>query len=280
MNISINGKAADITLENEKNVGDILSGLEQWLTGTGNRLSGLVVDGSLIGAEALDECFGLEVSQINNIDILVSSWPELAAEALAELGKTCTLYQEAAFEERGETAARWEASPAASFLSLEIPDLALLAENTFAGEGFAPSDLGILTEERLREMENPRAEILAMQELVSGICARMEELPLDIQLGKDFRAAETMQIFTRTSEKLFRLMGILKHSGFSMEDFTVEGLPVKAFNNEFSTALKELCSAYESRDTVLAGDLTEYELAPRLLKLYGALKENFSVSIF
>ena len=50
MDISINGRPANIILETEKNVGDILSGLEQWLAGSGNRLSGLTIDGLETGA--------------------------------------------------------------------------------------------------------------------------------------------------------------------------------------------------------------------------------------
>ena len=40
--------------------------------------------------------------------------------------------------------------------------------------------------------------------------------------------------------------------------------------------LKELVEAYEIQDAVLVGDLAEYELSPRLLKLYSALTEGRS----
>jgi hypothetical protein len=48
-------------------------------------------------------------------------------------------------------------------------------------------------------------------------------------------------------------------------------LNLKDYIDEFSTALKELASAYENNDTVLVGDLAEYELSPRLLCLAGVL---------
>jgi hypothetical protein len=35
--------------------------------------------------------------------------------------------------------------------------------------------------------------------------------------------------------------------------------------------MKELIAAYENKDTVLVGDLAEYELSPRLLKLCSVL---------
>jgi hypothetical protein len=58
-----------------------------------------------------------------------------------------------------------------------------------------------------------------------------------------------------------------------MDTFAVDGLPVRQFTDEFGAALKELCSAYDTQDSVLVGDLAEYELAPRLTKLYIALKD-------
>ena len=272
MNISINGKAADITIENEKTVGDILSGLEKWLDGSGNRLSGLVIDGVMIGAASVGECFSLEISGVTEMDILVSSWPELAAQALMELGKVSTIIKDAVFSSRGEIISAWDQSPAASFLQTEIPDMLNYAKQAFAGS-ISASELGLLTEERLRELENPKAETLAMKELINSIISRMTDLPLDMQTGKDGRAAETIQIFSGTAEKLFRLLGILTYKGLSAEDFTVDGMTVKSFNDSFGSTLNELLSAYNSQDTVLIGDLCEYELAPRISKLYQALSE-------
>jgi hypothetical protein len=100
----------------------------------------------------------------------------------------------------------------------------------------------------------------------------MEELSLDIQTGKDQRAAETIQLFSRTGEKLFRIFFILKSEGLSLDTFVVDGLPARNFMAEFNAALSEISAAYKNRDTVLVGDLSEYELAPRLLKLFSALK--------
>jgi hypothetical protein len=106
----------------------------------------------------------------------------------------------------------------------------------------------------------------------------MEDLPLDIQSGRDSRAAETMQLFSRMGEKLLRLLFILKTGG-SLEAFTVDGRSEKDFMEDFGAALKELAAAYENKDSVLVGDLSEYELAPRLLRFYSALRENAALAV-
>jgi hypothetical protein len=276
MEISINGKPADIILEKEKKVGDILSSLEQWLDGSGNRLSGLFIDGIKTGVTTLTEAMERELVGIQNLDIRISSWDELAMEALGDLKETCIVYSDAAFDLRMEIRMRWEESAAAAFISTEIKDLHELIGLSFGGEGLSTRDLEALVEERLRELAEPKAEIHNMEKPISEIVRRLEGLPLDVQTGKDGRAAETIQLFSRMGEKLFRLLQVFKYRGLLFESLLIDGLAVKGFLNDFSTALEELCAAYRNQDTVLIGDLAEYELAPRLLKLFSALK-NFSL---
>jgi hypothetical protein len=273
MEISINGSPADITLEKEKTIGDILSGLDQWLEGNGGRLSGLLIDGQKIEPDGLGEIFGRSPEGIGSLDLIVSSWGELAVEALRTLREICGVWGTLPFDSREETRKRWEDSAAAAFLAFEIPDIYEFAGRSLAGEGLSPENLSLLVTERLQELEDPREEINRTGDLVSAVAGRLEDLPLDIQTGKDGRAAETMQLFSRIAEKLFRLLFILKVSGFSQESLIIDGKNAKDFMAEFNSALKELNAAYENRDAVLIGDLAEYELAPRLIKFFTALKD-------
>jgi hypothetical protein len=103
------------------------------------------------------------------------------------------------------------------------------------------------------------------------ITGRLEELPIDIQTGKDGRAAETVSLFSNIAEKLFRFFVIFQSRGEFIH--TVESVPIQIFLEEFNTALKELLTAYSNKDVVLAGDLAEYELAPRFRAFYTALKQ-------
>jgi hypothetical protein len=274
MEILINGSPADITLETEKTIGDILSGLDQWLEGNGGRLSGILIDGKKIEPDGLGEAFGRSLGGIGSLDFTVSSWGELAAEALLSLEAICGAWEGLSFDSRGEARERWEGSAAAAFLASEIPDMYDFAARSLAGEGLSPGNLRLLVTERLQELENPGEEINRTEGLVSAVAGRLEDLPLDIQTGKDGRAAETMQLFSRIAEKLFRFLFILKVSGLPPETLVIDGRNVKDFISEFNSALKELNAAYENRDAVLIGDLAEYELAPRLIKFFTALKDS------
>jgi hypothetical protein len=222
--------------------------------------------------ESLAAAFGKEIKDVKKLEISVSSWRELAAEALGDLSGTCGLFSNAAFGERVKIAADWEKGAAARFLASDMSDIYVHAVRTLSGEGLAVSDLVILIEERVREIADSAFELDSIEALVKNTAQRLEELPLDMQTGKDEKAAETVRYFGRIGEKLFRIFFLLKSEGLSHDGFVIDDRPARVFVEEFGAALKELSAAYENRDTVLAGDIAEYELAPRLLSFYNALK--------
>jgi hypothetical protein len=270
MNIAINGKTTDITLEEEKTLGEVLAGLDAWLRDSGHRLSGLEVDGEKVDSLSLEDFFNREVAGIGTLNLSTSSWAALAVEALEDLYGKAEEFQDCPFGERAALKQDWERSPGGCFLLEYMRDLYALADESFSGQGLGPRELQKIIRERLRELEDPRREIAASGPLVEAVAGRLGDLPLDIQTGKDGRAAETVQLFSSAAGKLLRLLGLLKLEGYSPETLTVDGVPIFEYVGEFESTLKELAAAYEAKDAVLVGDLAEYELAPRLLKLYSA----------
>jgi hypothetical protein len=272
MEITINGVPADITLETEKTIGDLLSGLENWLEGSGHYLSGLTVDGEIIGAGGVASALELPLETIKVLDIKTSAWSLLALEALYTLQNTLNDYEAASFEEQKNLAGGWKESVASHFLAEKLPDLSDRINKTFSGEGLSVGETRFLAEERIREIENPQQELDRVEPVVTEIVKRLEDLSLDVQTGKDSRAAETISLFTGISEKIFRLLSLLKSRGLAVDSLEVDGISLKAFLEEFTAAVKELLAAYETKDAVLAGDLAEYELAPRLEKFYAVIR--------
>jgi hypothetical protein len=197
-------------------------------------------------------------------------------EALMDTQYTITAYGNASFEEQRRIEQDWEESPPASFLSNRMPDLFNRIAHSFRGEGLGTQSLAALIEERLRELRDPLPELNSLGGLVEGTAKRLEDLPLDIQTGKDGRAAETVQLFSNIAEKLFRIFSLLKLEGIITDTLVIDtvpgGVPLSTFIDDFSAALKELLAAYEVKDAVLVGDLAEYELAPRLRAFYSAIK--------
>ena len=271
MRIRINGADADIQLETEKNVGEILCGLDSWLAGTGHRLSGLAIDGEAADAGSMDDCFDRSVDAVDTLDISTSAIVELFAESLLHTMQDVDAYEAAGFEDKSRFAGQWQQSPQALLLADQSPDLFDWAVTVFSGEGVSPQGFRLLLEERLNELRDPAAEMVKTGLLVDEICGRLEELSLDIQTGKDARAAETIRAFSGVAEKIFRIFNLLKLAGFPVGEITVENVSITTYITEFGTALRELLAAYEQHDTVLVGDLAEYEMAPRLHRLHAAI---------
>jgi hypothetical protein len=272
MDIFINNKQADITLETEKTVGELLAGIEGWLVGTGSRISGIEIDGQVGNAGDLESIFERELAGLSSVNIGISSLLELAAEALVAAKSALLAYGNVGFDEKRLIKASFESCAASRFLGEQMPDIAGIVLKTLAGDGPTPEETAGLIDERMREVDNPAQEIENCGPLVSEIASRLEDLPLDMQTGKDRRAMETMRLFSGIAEKLFRLLSALKQRGLVDGDISIDGRPAKQFIDDFSAAIGELLGAYDAHDTVLTGDLAEYEMSPRLIKLYDALR--------
>jgi hypothetical protein len=274
MDIYINGKTADITLETEKTIGDLLSGLEGWLHDSGCRINGLEIDGKALAGTDIALAFDKNLADMGAVNIKVCPRSELVLDALYDARAFLTARIK---DGEPENITRlWREAPSASFLREEIgrlfQDINAVFEHK-GSEGAAKAEQVIpLLDERIRELLNPKEELGRIESLVTEIAGRLEELPLDIQTGKDGRAAETVNIFSAIAEKLFRLFYLIQSQGQDLSGILVDSSPVYDFLDEFNAALKELLAAYEGRDVVLVGDLAEYELAPRLRSFYGALK--------
>jgi len=268
MEIKINGINADITLESEKTIGEIMAGVQQWLdsesTTAGIYISGLEIDGKSNEHGSLDKAFEYPVDSISSINIKTSSWAELMLMALFELKNDLDFWETQSADDRQQSRQNWEQSARAVFLQRQEPNLYQMVLSALEDKELSVSKTtvnGILSE-RIREIENPAQEMAALLPITEEIAKRLEDMPLDMQTGKDLKAAETITLFSGLTEKIFRLVFLFSHFGTDIESIMIE---------DFKAALKELITAYENKDTVLVGDLAEYELAPRLRSLTSAL---------
>lgn len=273
MQITINGEKADITLEHERTVGELLSALSAWLEETGYSISGIATDGTVHGLEALDTLYDMELALIEAVDIRVSSWADLRREALTTSLRALESWNSSQTEIREYLANEWQDGAAAAHLQRIDADLYGIIAGAFRGDEKLTTYAGAELRERLSELEEPIAALGALKGLFEEAAQRLEDLPLDLQTGKDRRAAESIALFTRAADKLLRLVPILALEGRSLENGVVADQPFRSFMEELSAALRELLEAYETKDAVLVGDLAEYEIAPRIRALGAAVSD-------
>jgi len=277
MEIIINGKTLDASIDNENTLGEVLANLEDWLSKSGHRISELKVDGEIVNASMIEDIFNRELKDIKIIAISTNVVAELTAASLLNLLEDLTDYENLNFESKADFFSKWKDTATAMFISAEIPDLFAFCKSTFSSGEMTSLTLRSIIEEIQREVQTPVAEIKNIEPVLNEICERLIRLPLDIQTGKDSTAAQTIQIFSAVTEKVFRIFRQLDTQGYFAEENSVtpvNGKPLASLITGFGNVLEELLEAYEKSDSVLVGDLTEYEAAPKLKELYTAILQR------
>jgi len=276
MEIKINGKPLDFTLDSEKTIGDVLTALEQWLTNSGHRMSGLIIDGKTINVSMIEEVFSKEIFTVKCLDICTDTVADLTASSLLALLNDVKYFEILSFNDKSNYYNTWKDSVQAKFIDEQWSDLFSLCGSVFSGGSVSSDVLLSITEERLREVQKPAREFSNLKPLLSETCARLVDLPLDVQTGKDKRAAETIQLFSSLSEKIIRIYNQLNIQGLLPQAEDMSEKSILKQITEFGATTRELLQAYERHDIVLVGDLSEYEIAPRLQNLYNIIAENIN----
>lgn len=196
MEFYINGNKTDVTLENEKTVGDVLTSFAQTCEDNKAAVIGIVVDGEVVTADNFDQ----------------ASEKDLNASTKFEFN----VVTEAAISE--------------SFIQLSM-----------------------LFEELANEMEN---------------------IPVNFQSGKAQEANLSIKKLADNIENFCHVATLAHLFPETFKEFHIRGMEFNEFFNEFSPVLSDFESALENDDTVLIGDLAEYEICPRLRDIAQSLKKQ------
>ncbi len=265
MILTINGEKIDVVLEDEKTLGDMLEGTERWLEGQGMSIVAIVVDGNNIAADEIESSYGLELANIRQLSLTTVSQNELYEEALANAMDRVegTIQSESgSFEE----------TPAGRLLAERDPEIFTSVTSYLQGqEGVEKPQVLRLLAARQREARAPLAALASLKGTLEVLADDLEALPLELQMGKDARAAATLLTCGEALGSLIRLVGAAKEWGLKLDEINIEDQSFPVFLDELLTTLKELIAARENGDGILVGDLAEYELAPRVRAIGGII---------
>jgi len=266
MIVTLNGDPLEVVLEDERTVRELLMGLESWLEEHACSVSSLNIDGIEIPALEIEPISQRALDSVARIDLRSSSLQDLKREALRGVSTWLAAT---------ETLTGFASSPALTFLAnldgemgVRLGAIVLDPSRTEAGRLQDARDFVAGME---CEFDHSVAEFIATSTMLPSMADRLEALPLQLQTGQDVHAAETLRDFSDLSGKLIRLLPLIGHTGVNLASLRIGENNIKAFFDELASALKELVSAFESGDAILVGDLSEYEIAPRLRALEAAI---------
>ncbi len=277
MNITINGENLDFSLENESTAGEVADGVAGWLEKTGMIIGGISLDGK--AALLADELWRkTPIETIGSMDFEALSYREGVARRLETARDYFILLKESA--EAGNIDALSELSKSYVDLNHIMPSLldekgrpALvpLMEERLAEAGFPleakgetdltaiaaeATNLAVVLDARWKEAADPEKEAASASAALLALSGSLEDVAVLLQTGKDKRAMDTI---IRLTELLQALMRSLKWINY---DESVEKII-----EDFAGILSELEEALKAGDTILIGDLMEYEIKPRLEEL-------------
>jgi hypothetical protein len=305
--LTINDEDVSYALENEQTLGEVVHGIHAWLAAAGFVITGLRADSKDLlhspdgswGASRVDAVSTLGVTASHTGDMKIAHWGTvdrwlamLEEEVARPSAGTSTTPGKPTAPGASSTAPSASTTPGTADPLDELLEglpqtMEGLAANPFLPPG---SDAGKRFEERfagqkaaavrtwtpearqeavgliqhlrgfvktrLDEAAHPQDSLARCAELLRGSMGELKEVSLLLQTGRDKPA---MDIVIRFTDVVRSLMDILP---FLSPD------PDRArLLSELTPVLRDLVAAFGSRDSVLIGDLLEYEVAPRMEKI-------------
>lgn len=151
------------------------------------------------------------------------------------------------------------------------------------GKNIGAQEFESISEEPLSDNTKLELTIISKDEIIASfnsqkedcesLSKELEALPVKLQGGKD---KEASLIITKLADIIENFCHTATLSSLFPEVYSkllIDGKNVNDFFQEFSGILNDFQEAFSSSDTVLMGDLAEYEISPRLLLIANTIKE-------
>lgn len=285
MKIIVNDEPIDFSLQGETNLGEIVPTLRDWLAESEYTITALSADGEQLAISSEESWRERSLDQIETLTLEAHSLLDERLNAIDTALEFLTLLRRiiaAGNQERlGEAMAEYE------YLREALPTLLSvrptegkemreyfeeLLNSSGASNGKLPKEeareellkradiLINLLKSRAKELLDPEEEYRSVARAVAASLSSVEEVPVLLQTGEGNEAMRRIAGFTGLVERLLRLYHRFDETDGS--EAHVEGL------NE---VLEELVQALGEEDTVLVGDLVEYEVVPKMERF---LKED------
>jgi len=290
LEIRINDTVLDFTLENEENLGEVIEQIDLWLQGSDLVLTSITFDDKELLSLPSPEWQNIPVEKVKTLKLAAKPRYEILATNMETILEFLSLLQKALenhdinlLEELQEgfcvmTESVTKHLPGSQQTELALAELSNLV-NSISWEKAEVDKALHLTKQLaetftrlLTEISNPVKALNSLTLELEQCISEISDVSLLLQTGKDRKAMETIIRFTELNENLIRVfLNLKKNRRKEIEKLAIDGMSLEKFYTELNVILKELVEAFQAQDSVLIGDLLEYEIAPRLesIKILG-----------
>ena len=285
MRLKINGKEVTYTLEKETSLEQVVQGVSDWLAGSGMVVTSVRADGADLLALPRGQWAGRPLASVPELDVTVHNagdlriehwqtlhaWLGMLAEEVrapgSELDELCATLAETVEDAR--------ANP---FENDGTDSLGRLAE-AFRGQSASdvrrwPAEQKTMTTSlidelrakltaRIRQSSQPAEAVAGCVAALRASLPLLAEVPVHLATGRDGPAMQTIASVAETLQTLLALVPFLPPHPERPPLF-----------DELTGVFRDVVAAFDAKDTVLLGDLLEYEAAPRIAALLPLLEET------
>lgn len=280
MTLTIDKQKIDFTLEDEKNLKQVIQNINIWLNENQLIIEKLFINSEDFSLHDLD----FDLSNVKSIDIETLSFTELNINNLSWIKYF--------FERLIKALEEWNNTDL-NTIKEEIPfvienlPIILSLDNKTPEKSYAYNLKKIFDKynyfqtneeninkdevisyfniivsqltERLHEYINAKRELKSGINQLLELQKELDSVAVYLQTGKSDEAALIMKSFTDIFHKILRILKFnIKNTEFT------NGKDIEDFTNGLDDILSELLEGFENQDTVLIGDILEYELSPKI----------------
>lgn len=281
MEILVNRERLDFRLENESSLGEVIDGLARWLGSGDFAITAIDVNATSYALHDRTAWESMELGEVRQLSVEALPRHNADRATVVALLEYFGLLREAI--SRRDDGILAELAGELPYVRRRLAQFfpALVGPNgTIAGldderlnAGALPSeasaerirtgvaDLIALLTAREREYEDPARELAVTLGRLSAVAPEVVDVPVQLQTG---RGQEAMRTIVKLTELLSRVIRLIPLAETCCESVAFDLGGVRAFAEELAPVLEEIEDALRAGDTVLVGDLLEYEVAPRL----------------
>lgn len=290
MKIIVNEMPIEFELEGESTVGSVVEGVRKWLTTNSHVVDSMEIDG--VAQDPTDETWHtLPIEQTEEVRISAHNLYQNQIEGLETLITYTALLRRVMLEGNDEQvrAVLEEMPYVIEGITRITPDLGGLLEEPLRDSIDSLPDketrqrlaaraveLGVLFENRQRELLDPEHEMALTLTILNDLLPRFEEVPGELQAGQEKAAMDTITRFTEVAGRVLRILPRVVEARPALQTEIIDDQTLSDAIAGIRDLLGELEGAFRNTDYVLVGDLLEYEILPRFSSLSSTVERHLN----
>ena len=158
----------------------------------------------------------------------------------------------------------------AAVIGITVDGNTITAE-TFDTESVKPLGKDTKFEFSVVTKDSIQQSFTTLSRLFDELSAQMENVPSALQSGKNKEVSESIKKVADSIDQFCHIAALATLFPDDFHDTKINGMQFSDFFSDFSPILLDFEQALQNNDTVLIGDLSEYEICPRLKAISQAL---------